>query len=82
MGPDEISHRAIGTFTESNMKYFPHEHSSQANSFLATAFGIVMTVLLFSGYELVHAVAVRDMVAVHADAVVRVDAIVVTARRG
>lgn len=67
------------------MKNFLNLHSRQANSFVATAFGVVVTVLLIGGYEATHSVADSEAVvaqAAQADAIVRMDTIVVTAKRG
>ena len=67
------------------MKNFLNVHSRQSNSFVATAFGVVVTVLLIGGYGLTHSVADgEDVVArsVQTEAVARMDTIVVTAKRG
>ncbi len=67
------------------MKNLFNVHSRQANSFVATAFGVVVTVLLVGGYEATQSVADSEMAVaqqVQTDAVVRMDTIVVTARRG
>ena len=70
---------------EQIIKNFLNVHSRQSNGFVATAFGIVVTVLLVGGYEATHTVADSEMVAAHSDAtqaVAKLDTIVVTARRG
>jgi hypothetical protein len=67
------------------MKEFLNVHSRQSNSFVATAFGAVVTVLLIGGYEATHSVADSEAVvaqATHADTVIHMETIVVTARRG
>ena len=67
------------------MKNFLNVHSRQANSFVATVFGVVVSVLLIGGYEATHSVADGEALvaqAAHADAIVRMDTIVVTAKRG
>lgn len=72
------------------MKNFLDVHSKQSNSFVATAFGIAVTFLLFGGYEATHVATEHAILsltapvlhAVQADAVARMDPIVVTAKRG
>ena len=67
------------------MNKFLNVHSRQSNSFVATAFGAVVTVLLIGGYEATHSVADSDMAAVQpapTEAVARMETIVVTAKRG
>jgi len=66
------------------MKNLLNVHSRQSNSFVATAFGVVVTVLLIGGYEATHSVADSEGLAAHAkqtESVVRMDTIVVTATR-
>jgi hypothetical protein len=67
------------------MKDFLNGHSRQSNSLVATVFGVVVTVLLVGGYEAIHSATDSGMVAAPAttaDAVVRMETIVVTATRG
>lgn len=67
------------------MKNFLNVHSRQSNSFVATAFGVVMAVLLIGSYEAAHSVADSEMTVANAaqsDTVVRMETIVVTAKRG
>jgi hypothetical protein len=67
------------------MKNFLNVHSRQSNSFVATAFGVVVTVLLIGGYEATHSVADSEMVVAQTaqtQAVTRMETIVVTAKRG
>ena len=67
------------------MKNLLNVHSRQSNSFVATAFGVVVTVLLVGGYEATHSVADSEMAVaqqVQTEAVVHMDTIVVTATRG
>ncbi|MEO8102218.1 MAG: hypothetical protein ABI790_06815 [Betaproteobacteria bacterium] len=67
------------------MKDILNVHSRQSNSFVATAFGVAVTVLLIGGYEATHAVADSEMAVaqtVQSGAVARMDTIVVTATRG
>lgn len=70
------------------MKNFLNVHSRQANSFAATAFGVVVTVLLFGGYEATQSVTDSEMLFVQSapstktQEVARMETIVVTARRG
>ncbi len=67
------------------MKNFLNVHSRQANSFAATAFGVVVTVFLIGGYEATQSVTDNEMsVAQSAQTqeVARLETIVVTAKRG
>ena len=67
------------------MKNLLNVHSRQSNSFVATAFGVVVTVLMIGGYEATHSVADGEAVVTRAaqtQAVARMETIVVTARRG
>ncbi len=67
------------------MKDFLNVHSRQSNSFVATAFGVVVTALLIGGYEAAHSVTESEMAAAparQAEAIVRMETIVVTATRG
>ena len=67
------------------MKNFLNVHSRQSNSFVATAFGVAVTVLLIGGYEATHAVADSEMsvaLNVQKHDVARMETIVVTAKRG
>ena len=67
------------------MKKLLNVHSRQSNSFVATAFGAAVTILLIGGYEATHSVADNEAAVVQAtqaEAVARMETIVVTARRG
>jgi len=67
------------------MKNFLNVHSRQSNSFVATAFGTVVSVLLIGGYEAIHSVTDHDVTvaqATQAEGIVRMETIVVTAKRG
>ena len=67
------------------MKNFLNVHSRQANSFVATAFGVVVTVLLIGGYEATHSVIDSESSVAQSaqtDAIARMEIIVVTAKRG
>jgi len=67
------------------MKTFFNKYSSQSNSFVATAFAVVITGLLIGGYEVSQSVSNPETPAAQgeqAPAVARLETIVVTARRG
>ena len=72
------------------MKNFFNVRSSQSTSVVATAFAVVVTALMLGGYEVTHSdamLAQTNEVAPHAtaqqaEAVARMETIVVTAKRG
>ena len=72
------------------MKNFLNVRSSQSTSVVATAFAVVVTALMLGGYEVTHSdimPAQTNEVAPHAiakqaEAVARMETIVVTAKRG
>ena len=64
------------------MKNFLNVHSRQSNSFVATAFGVVVTVLLIGGYEATQSVTDSEMLVAQSTPVERMETIVVTAKRG
>ena len=61
------------------MKKFLNVHSPQSNSFVATAFAVVVTGLLVGGYEVTQAVTRPEA---SATPVAHMETIVVTAKRG
>ena len=67
---------------------YPSYSVSRANSYVATTFAFVVTALLVGGYEATHATSDAELIVVPATtiarsaAVVRMDTIVVTAKRG
>ena len=72
------------------MKNFLNVHSRQSNSFVATAFGVVVTVLLVGGYEATHSVtdseanvaqAAQGVQTQQVQEVAKLETIVVTAKR-
>ena len=72
---------------EQIMKNFLNVHSRQSNSFAATAFGVVVTVLLIGGYEATQSVTDSEMNVAQAvqaqqvQEVAKLETIVVTAKR-
>ena len=67
------------------MKNFLNVQSRQANSFAATAFGVVVTVLLIGGYEATQSVTDSEVSVAQSaqpQEVARMETIVVTAKRG
>ena len=72
------------------MKNFLNVHSRQSNSFVATAFGVVETVLLIGGYEATQSVtdseanvaqAAQGVQTQQVQEVAKLETIVVTAKR-
>ena len=69
------------------MKNFLNVHSRQSNSFVATAFGVVVTVLLIGGYEATQSVTDSEANVAQAaqmqpvQEVAKLETIVVTAKR-
>ena len=67
---------------------YPSHSVSRSNSYVATTFAVVVTALLVGGYEASHATSDAELIVVPATAlaqpaaVVRMDTIVVTAKRG
>lgn len=67
---------------------YPSYSVSRSNSYIATTFAVVVTALLVGGYEASHVISDAEFFAVppttiaQPAAVVRMDTIVVTAKRG